>query len=75
MDSLEIFKGLVDRTFGETQMFCRICTLDDLFARLGVQCEETFEEIPVEEPGCKPFLPSYNRPVPVVHRNRTGNPR
>lgn len=53
-------------------MFCRICTLDDLFACLGVQCEEPFEEIAVEEPGGETFLPSYNRSVPVVHGNRIG---
>ena len=75
MDSLEILKDLVDRAFGQAQFFCWICTLGDLFARLGVQCEEPFEEIAVEESSCETFLPSYNRSVPVVHGNRIGVPR
>lgn len=64
MDSLEILKDLVDRTFGHVQVFCRICAFDDPLTRFGIQGEEPLEEIAVEEPGRGAFLPSYDRSVP-----------
>lgn len=65
MDSLEIFKDLVDRAFGQVHVFCRICALDDPLAHHGIQSEEPFEEITVEEPGRGTVLPSYDRSVPA----------
>ena len=57
MNSLEIFKDLVDRAFGHVQVFRRICALDDLLSCLGIQSEEPLEEVAIEEPGRGTFLP------------------
>jgi hypothetical protein len=70
MDSLEIFKDLVDRAFGQVHVFCWICALDDLLAHLGIQSEEPLEEVAVEEPGRGTFLPPCDRSIPVVHKSR-----
>ena len=61
MDSLEIFKDLVDRAFGRVEVFCQIRNFDDLFSRLGVRIEEPFEETTIEDPVTKHlFLPMAN---------------
>ena len=70
MDSLEIFKDLVDRTFGQVHVFRGICALDDPLAHLGIQIEEPLEEITIEEPGRGTVLPPYDRSVPAVRKNR-----
>ena len=66
MNPLEIAKDLVDRAFGNAQAFGRICTFDDLLAHPGIQSEEPFEEITIEEPGCEAVLPPVDRSVPAV---------
>lgn len=70
MNPLEIFKDLVDRPFGQVHVFRWICALDDPLAHHGIQSEEPFEEIAVEEPGRGTILPPYDRSVPAVRKHR-----